>query len=397
MIKFVPCFIFTLFIISLAWGDDYYSQRIGLDVDTGSKYTNISTIIVKTVLSLAEDDSNIIIYPGDEPDLETLGIRNLNARILVRTDKKGVNFKISLFEEGTNKILLDDSVEFSSRDIVFSVKSAALKLLDTLEADFPRKKIEEVKQIEQVKETVSEFESAVPVWSISLTPGLSSLNTSLLLTSSNNGNNGNSSNFQNTGYSLQADALFRYREWNASLGAGLFLFGSEGQTISCHIGGGYGIFGSLIIVGIDAQLFLNHFVPPGGGVIFTSSNQNESVSWIEFTAGNILICPTLQFNITQSYYIILQAGLPLRLSSGTISFDSNSVKTVFNDSAGPPFVKFLFNIALSRDWRINIEYFWYSIRLNNNSMDQNYAAGPFYINSFSYNMTEIGVGIEYVF
>ncbi len=408
----IPFMIFTLLAAGTAFGaDEYYFQKIGIAADTNSKYPGISVMIVKTLLSLSEDDTNLVLYPGDNSDLETLGIKELNGNVLVKTDKKGINYKIGLYLKGTTNVLIDDSVEFQTHDTVFSVKPAAMRVLGILEAQFPKKKIEEIKQVEEVKESVSEFETATPRFSIGLTPGYCEFNTSISLKDTNGMNSGNGFNtnaaFNNNGFSLEAEGLMRYRELNLWLGAGLYMMGKDNYTASGHIGGGYGIFGSLIILGVDADLFLNHFTAPGTGSFLSNTSPNISntgtyANWTGADTSTILLCPSFQFNITKSYYIKFEAGIPLGLSSASIYFNqptNTTVKTKLNNSNGPPYIKFVFSFEVVPNLRMNLEYFIYSTLLNfdkeSDAYTSEYAVGNAFVNSFHYDLTQIGLGLQY--
>lgn len=237
---------------------DYHPQKIGISYDKKSEYAGICLVLQKTLFTLADGDTNILLYPGDKTDLEALGVKEISAGVVISVVKKGTNYKAALYREGENNVLLDDSTELAGKDIISSIHPAAMKLLSILKNGFPMEK-EEQKTVETVKVGVSEFETAGPVFSIRLTPGFSSFYTGMGLPGSSIGTNA-----IGDGQSVQIEGLLKYREWNAMLGAGIFFFGDLGQSLRLHAGAGYGIFGSLVIIGFDAEYFSSSFNYSGG-------------------------------------------------------------------------------------------------------------------------------------
>ena len=186
------------------------------------------------------------------------------------------------------------------------------------------------------------------------------------------------------GQSVQIEGLLKYREWNAMLGAGIFFFGDLGQSLRLHAGAGYGIFGSLVIIGFDAEYFSSSFNYSGG----------LAMSNIDLTGASIntfLIGPALQFNITRDYYIKLSAGLPFFLyGAGNLYLTNNiNVPINLNDSSGPPFINILINFKIAPDWSLDINYLSYSAGVKNiNSNGIN-------IQDYFFNLYHLGIGIEY--
>lgn len=357
----------------------YYPQKIGVSCDKKSEFAGICLVLQKTLFTLADSDTNILLYPGDKTDLEALGVKETGAGVVLSIEKKVTNYRAVLYlQKDENNTLLDDSTELTGKDIISSIRPAALKLLSFLKTAFPMVKAEQ-KTVETVKVGVSEFESAEPAFSIRLTPGFTSFYTGMGLIQSSAGTNsiGN-------GQSVQFEGLFRCREWNAELGAGLFYFGDSGLSLRLHAGAGYGIFGSLFIIGFDAEYFNSGFNYSGGLAISNIDLTGASLN-------TILIGPALQFNVTRDYYIKLSAGLPFFLSgSGNLYLTNNTTIHINpNDSSGPPFIDILINFKIAPGWRLNINYLSYSAGVNNINVN------GINIQDYFYNLYHLGFGIEY--
>ncbi len=391
--RFLSLTVLLIIFTAPAYADSlYYAQKIGISYDKKSDAAGICAILQKNILAFSEGDTNILLYPGEKSDLETIGLKEINAGVMITLAKKGVNYKVSLYQTGDKTVLLDDTVEIGGKDIVSSVLTAARKLFDILKADFPLKKKEELKTVEVVKVGVSEFESAIPVFSVRLIPGFSAVSSGLGFSSNEIG-----TNLSGNGFSLQLEGIFSCLEWNAWLGAGMFHYGEYGDTYRFHTGAGYGIFGSLIILGLDADFFFSRF-KPGGGQTVTPNINFPSADIFTFTIG-----PVFQFNITKTYYIQVSAGIPLGTASADLNFNQQGItnyKIKLTNPAGPPFLHFLFNFEVAPKWRIGLDYFMYSAGLDFD-LQQDWInagydiTGGTYIKAYKYSLTQIGLGIEY--
>lgn len=379
-------------------GSDYYLQKVGLTYDKKGEYAYIASLLQKAVLSLAEGDTNILLFPGDKSDLDTLGLKELNANINIIIGKNATNFSIGLYQSGDKSMPMGFNETFVGKELIPEIQPLSRKILDFIKARYPLKKIEELKTVEVEKIGVSEFETLSPVFSLRLVPGLSTLNTGLGFQISNNGGIGSS--ISDPSFSLQAEGILRYRAWNAWAGGGLLYTGQYGDTYRVQAGAGYGIFGSLIVLGIEGDYFLTHF---SGKNQVAGTNGTETVDYPGEDLSFYTLGPVLQFNITKSYYIQLSLGFALGSPSASLNFSQpqTNITIALNNFQGPAFLNLLFSIEVLPKWRIGLDYMIYSAGMNNNNNSS--GGSQYFIDSVSeatgyrYSLNLLGLGIEYEF
>ncbi len=399
ILKFISAAVFLVAVIVPAFADnDYYAQKIGVSFDKKGEYAGICKILRETLLSLADSDSNIQLFSGDKSDLETLSVNSINASVIIIIDTNGLNYRVGLYKTGEKtgeKLeLLDNSIEFGRRDVIASIQPAARKMLDILKADYPMMKKEELKTVELVKVRVSEFESTNPSISVRLTPGFTELNSQLSYQQQGNSSNGGGgglnvgTNLAGGGPSVRAEGILSWYAWNAWLGGGILTTGGFGYTSCLNAGAGYGIFGSLIILGLEFDYFNTHFTSGG---LMAGTDLNFPSGDIQ----NFTLCPVLQFNITKSYYIRFASGLPTP-GNGTLNFNQQGISNYnsnFSDSAGPPYIDILFNFEVVPRFRISLDYMRYAVGTSDNYQLTN----GMNFSSFRYTIVQLGLGFEYEF
>jgi hypothetical protein len=377
---------------------DFYVQKIGLTYDKKGEFAYIAALIQKTVLAMAENDTNIFLFPGDKIDLETIGIRELNANINMIIEKNSSNYIIGLYQSGDKSRPMGFSETFGGREIIPEIQPLARKILDFIKAGFPLKKIEELKKIEIEKIGVSEFETLNPVIGLRFLPGLSTLNTGLGFQINNSGNIG--SELTDPSFSMQAEGILRYRAWNAWIGGGLLYTGQYGQTYRVNAGAGYGIFGSLIILGIEADYFESSFL---GRNQLAAASGTETINYPDGKLSFYTLGPVIQFNITRAYYIQLSFGIALGSPSVNFNFSQPQTNTSMslNNFQGPAFLDLLFNFEVAPRWWIGLNYMIYGAGINNNnnggSSGQDYIDPVSAVTGYRYNLNILGIGIEYEF
>lgn len=103
---------FVFFIASAYADDDFYPQKVGVSYNNKGDFAGICSLLQKTLFSLAEGDTNIVLYSGDKSDLETLDVKEINANITITLATSGLNYQVVLYRTGDKPVLLDDTVVF---------------------------------------------------------------------------------------------------------------------------------------------------------------------------------------------------------------------------------------------------------------------------------------------
>jgi hypothetical protein len=360
----------------------YYAQKIGVTYDKKGPYPGICSMLRETLLSISEGDTNILLYPGGMEDLGVLGVKEINAGVIIGLEKNGSNYAVTLSRQDDNTALPGSGFELPGRDTVSGFQPAARKILNILKTGFPMQKQEDIKIIDVVRTGVSEFESEKPRFSLRITPGLSELISSAYL----NGNVQNGgTNIENNGFSFQGDGLFRYREFNAWLGGGVFNFGNYGQTWRLHAGAGYGLFGSLFIIGADADYFHTDFYGSGLSVY-------NNINMPDAELDDFIVAPVLQINITKGYYIQVSFMFSPLFQGGSINPEGLPVNPP--NPQGPCFIHILFNFEVIPGWRVGLDYLRYSAGLGSGSGGNSSVVS---IDQIGYTFSQLGLGIEYEF
>ncbi len=408
--------LFIFIIYGLSFCEDLVPQKVGIMVDRNSENYSIDLILQKSILSGADGLKNIYIFPGDKEDLEITGIKELNVNLLLLTEFKDGFYTVNFYDADNKPVLMGDSIVFPKDNLTGYIDNVSRLILSNLIKQYPEKPKKELKTIETIKIKLSEFESLKPSYSIRIIPNFISINQIELrikYNSSDGNNYDNDMKLSGNPMSAIAELLFKYRQWNLNAGFG----GSTdtGTTLPSYSstiygGFGYGLFGSLIILGANAYYQNANFKNKTNTTISYSdygTNHSNSINIPDVTYQAFLIALTLQLNITKDYYIMVTGAFPTIWNS--VSFDfkdtANSAPSGFslNSSSGPPYIDILFNFTIFKKWKLLLDYSFMSAAFNSDDQGNNGQPKPadignnFYLRNFSINQIHLGAGLEYEF
>lgn len=369
MLKRVLLGAFFIFLFSRVFCADTVPQKIALSIDSSSKFYSIELMLQQAILGAASSFKSVVLIPGGFENLETIGIKEVNANLLLKLERAYDKYIVNIYSvEQTTNVLIDNSLQFKVNNLSSSINNISSTILDIITLRFPPKPIKELKKIEVVKVQLSEFELPVPSFKIKVLPlfNVSKMKTELAL--SNDLGYYQCGNFSSPIlFSPYLEASYQYRALNASLGVGYSFGGGEEANSFCAFSDfiiGYGLFQSLIVMGI--QGFFDYGT-------FTSSygiNTNKSgitgaptIGMPDVSFYNLLFGPYIRVNITKDYFVELAVCIPgFGLQSMKVRFKDETLKpplgdTVpIGDSDGPPFLKIRFNWRLWERFHLILNY-----------------------------------------
>lgn len=417
----------NLFILSLAFlvpflpfssvfSEDRVNQSIGIVIDKKSPNYNVERILKKVILSVSSSNRNVRLYSSDSADLEYTGIKELNGNVLIKTVKKSGNYQIELYSLDTKTNRFDNSIQMSLKDFGDRVDDIALQVASNISLQYPPKPLRELTKIDIIKIKLSEYESQEGFWSLSVIPawGLMNISTGFFASMSDS----RELHFSCNGADGNVEATYRLQQWNFMISAGGGMgWGNnkdyQGSFYNFYASGmaGYGIFGSLIILGLEPTYYYGQFKNNMTTVLNT-----QTVPFPDLTVQLIQFNMFIQVNISKDYYITFSAGPPLPLDFFTdiwIDFNKNGaypdylmVKAPALYANGMPMIKIRFNFRLFSSWNMQLMYDSGGPSFEGDTVAVDDAKKPIpssvvmgnlFLKRINMNKTRIGLGIQYEF
>jgi len=407
--------VFILFVFSKVFCADTIPQKVTISLDSSSPFYSVELMLQKAVLGAASGSKTIVLLAGGIENLETIGIKEVNANLLLKLERAYENYIVNIYSiEKTTNILIDNSVQFKVNRLSSSINSAASSILDIIALKFPPKPVQELKKIEVVKVSLSEFELPVSSFRLKVLPLLNISRMEVGLSISNlSGGHYDCRNISSPIlFSPYIELLYQYRALNALLGTGYSFGSEEGANSYCVFSDfmiGYGLFQSLIVLGV--QGFFDYGT-------FTSSyaiNTNESgttappVAMPDVSFYKLLFGIYLRINITRDYFIELAGCFPkFGLESIKVHFKDENLKPPLGETVpvgeggGPPFLKIRFTWRVWERFHLILNYSFFSSGFHSD-FNESSSIKPVPLNSslgiflreLSVSQSLIGVGLMY--
>lgn len=417
MIKRISLLVMTVFLAYPLFAADLTTQSVGLSIDKRSPNYNIDLILKKVILSVAASNQNVRMYSSDKQDLEFTGIKELNGDVLMKAVKKGGAYQVELYdagETGKKPVLFDDTVRLTLKEFGDTVDDTALKIINIIAKKFPQKPAAQLTKINLVKIKLSEYESQDGYWSLTVMPAFSLLDIDASIRKVSGSSFGKM--FKGKGGSLYVEGIYRYQQWTFGAGASASIGGWTEDNMHAsfndyyaHVMFGYGLFGSLIIVGFQPEFYYLNY-----NTDYTNFNTYYS---------NTLIAPNIRFrhlqlffflqiNISKDYYITFLSGPPIPgdiFNGMNLDFNKNGQYSSYSNVNVPGdwinggfYIRLILNFRLFSSWwlRFNYDTLTPSFSRYNNNQNNTLIIttdGQFQLENLNINKTRIGLGIQYDF
>jgi hypothetical protein len=409
-----------LFLFLLAQGSyaaDTVLQAVGLGIDKKSANYNIDRILKKVVMSVAVSNSRVKIYSVDKADLEFSGINDLNGKVLMKAVKKAGFYQLELYradDEKTN-VLFNDSVRLYLKNFGDTVDDIARQVVSNIAVQYPPKPLRELTSINIVRVKLSEYESQNGYWSVGVIPSYNIMDLRCGVTKASNSSGNYEKTFQNRGGSVNVEGVYRIQQWTFIVGVAGSMGGwnetpyhASFNDLNFNGTAGYGLFGSLFVIGLDVALNLGNY-------------RTDFISYDTYT--NLLVVPDisyrsfqlnlfLQINISKDYNITFSAGPPIPLDFFNhieLDFNKNGKYPDYANVTVPatwmfglPQIKLSLNFRLFPNWWLRVYYdiFGPSFNKYENNVSHHVPVdniGLFELDAFSISKTKIGLGLFYAF
>jgi hypothetical protein len=342
--------------------------------------------------------------------------------VLLKTDKKGNSYQISLFDSdpqsGRPDVLIDGSLKLPVSEFSDTVDDTALKILDKIAHHFPPKPMRELTQIDLVRVKLSEYESLDGYWTLTVMPSYSTAGVYFNISpAGTSGMNSYEKYFNHSGADMEVDGTYHIQQWTFGLGGnagmGWWSENASGGTstftdFSFRALAAYGLFGSFLIVGLQASSY-NAFV----NMNYTISGTSNSIAAPDIYLQEINIGVYLQLNISKDFNVSFSGGFPpfnapffndMKFDftqNGKFSNNKYVVldsTTAFKNGNFSPLVAFKVNFRIAGGWWLLLYYEntapgYFSYQNQSISID---ASGQT-LNKFTYTKTRTGLGVKYDF
>ncbi len=401
--KKLPLFLSFLLWASLSHAAETVVQRIGLSLDPKSPNRNIELVLRKVILSVEERNQNVRITSADKADLEFSDIRELNGNVLMRMVRKSGVYQIELYQADRDTALIDDSTRLSLREFGSKVEETAVKLAGIIAKKFPPKPVQELTRIDVKKVVLSEFESQSGYWSVAVMPAYANIDQEFRVSMSNEGER--EKYFNQPGWSVQAEAIYRVQKWNFGVRVSGGMAGGEDYSSvigSGNIFAGYGLFGSLFILSVEANVFY-------AGMTTDWVNPDTNFQMHAPVVSILAVQPGfgLQFNLTRDYFIYFSVMLPFEYNH--LGLDFSRVPSYQNlalkSNGGIPFITFLLNMRIAGGLRAILSYQIMSREIHTDTMSIDPEKRPipldesgiYTLRGYNCTVNRIGLGVMYEF
>ena len=416
--KIVLLFLISMVLIKpIGFAADFIPQKIGISIDTNSASSNLEVILLKTILARASTNKNIYLFHNNIDELESFGIKKINASILLKTLVQSNICSVQLFSiENNSTNLFTDTIFFTNNRFIDSLTDTVQKVILYLESRFPPKSAEEIKEIIVERIAVSEFEKETPGFALKIVPlAFSSCAVNFRVsTLSNNSQSGYHFNYYYWG--IMPELLFNWRFLTISLGTELDLplqypFQLRNSTSKLDLE--FGLFGSLIKIGAAFRYQSANFVNTNYlwySYLANGTNSSKQLVFPDFNIWNLSIAGILQLNISKNYNFqfifgpsCVKSGFKLDFKNNT-NYQSTNISYQFSGWGGI-YSQMLFNYQILPNTRLSVHFIitsadyntdWFGINNKPRLLTAIYGQ-DWYLTSFNYTKVLWGIGYEYEF
>ena len=405
MIKWIAALLFLLS-ASRVFSGDLVPQHVALGADKKAPFYNFDILFQKAALSSRSNGQNVIVLEYDPSLPEGTNQAPVSGIIIVKTITNSDGYFVLLFDNTGSRIPSAAEIPFDLNNIVDSLPDMGDKIVKALEGAYKPVPKEDIVKIENVVITYSQFEPLKPVWTLTVGPG------NRLQRFGCFGNHQfrerkrrrrNRSGLPGgLSYMLAADILYQYHEWSLfAAGAAGFPFGND----NARIGFGYGLFGSIFVIGIEGMYYGQSFQPGGNFNFYSGGGMNQNIYQIPFPdlfiqgAGAGIV---MKLNIETNFSIEFRAG-GLFWNEAALNFNNSAFSNVMlNGNTPNPVISVRLNVGLIPGSRFILDYsyiasqFSYQNYNGNNTSPVPVGGSPaFYLSSFSGYQSLLELGISY--
>ncbi len=361
----------VIFTVSTAYSKTF-NQKVGVSIDT-RKRSVIEEMVLKALVSDSQKPNGVYILWNDARDLREKGITKLNAEVLLEILLTNNDYLISLAEVKDGKSApIGTPLKYSQTAFIDKLDNIVISITKILQLQYPPKEKQQMNEIEVVTKSLSQFEPAVPKW----VPGLNldyvhnAINYDVdILTNGSGLTNINYERINSSYPTLNLSPMIEYYYRNTYMKFMLSADTGMGQLTSKFIWG-KGIFGSVIMVGLDLTGHYSWGFLPFNTILDLDGRQvvldQPEVQYWYFSPGIFL-----KLNITRKYSIQLSTGsVPFGNLSMNYSATNLSTLGVVVESEGPAYIDLNLNFRVNSRLSFAFNYYFFGARLSYDRGDQ---------------------------
>jgi len=395
--------IFLVLSVSLLYPSDLFLQKVILVPENNSAFYNFNIMLAKAALSSPLNGKNIIVIDGEPGITDRTNFQHISGIITLNTLSNTNGFFIELHDNEGKELPYFTPIPLDPDKIVDSLPDIGDKIIKGLESIYKPMHKEEIIQVEKVVVNYSEFEPLKPLCKLTLGPEISFNGLGISISTYSNGNSWSGGSIAPAAYaySLAAEILLEYHEWS------FFAAGSAGLPIgndNFRIGLGYGLFGSILILGLEG-IYYGECIQPGGYFSYSSWGSGIPTTYqvlypeVFLNSGGAGI--VIKINITTNYSLELRAG-GLFWAQENLVFNNPVYNNLTLNGNTPPVLSFRINLRLFPGYMFNLDFTYLNVNnyynsgngFNNSSPLLNSSSG-YYLSSLTLSQSIIELGISY--
>lgn len=260
MKKYLWLSVFLLLFHTL-YGADRIIQKAVLSLLPESPYAGMERTIRNSLLSEASGLTNIYILSADREELDMLGVKDVNATLMLRVEKNGTQMTLTIYKAvSTDKVPLEGPITWPAGRLPENLSRITSNALDIITRAYPPIDKKDLK-IEPLVISKSEYERENPTWSVRFLPfQLEAVlfDMSYQVSNTNGGSLPNKFSYEKAGFGRMSMELAL--DWKAFHGR-LEVSANplEFTGVTTKLEAGYGLWGSFIILGAGLTYGWRHF------------------------------------------------------------------------------------------------------------------------------------------
>lgn len=382
-------FLFLFFQVIVGFSVELIPQKILLTIVENNKTYEMNFLLRKAILARAKSLTNLYIFPDDETELNSYGIKDVNSKVLMEIVENKDQYTLMIYEVKEKSNSLISSYDFGYGDFVKKIDEIADYVIFTLAAQFPPKEKKQLTTIETTKKKLSIFEKEKPTLTIGIGFNFENYLLSNLWLQQLNGRD-----YSNHPKPVQKFSPFLYLDFEYIwflLSLYAKLTPDESLNYQILFEPAIGLFRNLIFVG--------PFLLAAGGNF-------PSISFDVYTlppSTYVLLKMGIFFriNITKDYYLSMGVGFyPVYDVVRFISNDSVLFWLPFSKNEGSPFIFLKFNFKVTQKISLIFSFDFYEAKIRREwGTDEEplLLERDIYLREFGFEHSSIGLGVSYEF